>query len=174
MGIVRTLGVAMVIWLAGCGGRALVTSGNGSTQGSKNVCASSESSDGPFLRKSFLIDNPATADAPQWSLQVHLVSAIPAFGMPGPDWTGAGNFVITSDKLQLIAPMLGTTTEVLDSWPIDNVDLDANCSPNRTQEWQARAWVKWSFSKTDVSDLFALDLRDQPSPVFQCIETSRP
>ncbi len=84
------------------------------------------------------------------------------------------HFVITSDHLQMLdnraissVPSVGTTSEVVNAWPITNVDLkyliNANGEKTNTYgesqelDWQVRQWVKISgLEHNDMSDLTPL------------------
>jgi hypothetical protein len=83
-------------------------------------------------------------------------------------------FGVTQDRLQILSlkeisnnpdwtAQLQRTPEVVDSWPVTNVDLKYRVNldgektnfyeENQELDWQVRQWVKINFAKNDMNDL---------------------
>ncbi len=138
-----------------------------------------------YLRKAFIV-RPADPNAPDpgWMMKATIVSTSspnPLGHMnlfPGSESGGAYvRFNVTSDKLQLLNMReldnsqdinnQGTRIpEVVNAWPITNVDLKYRVNldgektnfyeENQELDWQQRQWVKLQFDKNDMSDLAPL------------------
>jgi len=137
-----------------------------------------------YLRKDFII-RPGDATNPDngWVLKATITdaSAPNPFGDSSIFGLFAGShsngdlihFVVTSDKLQMVSnreissdPTVGQVGEVMNAWPITNVDLKYQVnldgektnfySENQELDWQVRQWVKVNFDKNDMSDLAPL------------------
>jgi hypothetical protein len=136
-----------------------------------------------YVRKAFLTTD-GTHDDPGWFYkatvtQVSTPNALGEFwiftgisnALGGP--LGYAKWNVTQDKLQLtnLRQIESTgsddnTPEVLNAWPIENVDLKYRVNldgektnyyeENQELDWQVRQWVKLSFSKNDMSDVAAL------------------
>ncbi len=145
-----------------------------------------------YIRKDFLIRSGNGGSDPGWFMKTTIVSTStpnPFMASPNSLFNGqesavaAGTtgvmpyvrWVITSDKLQVVnmrelsgatlaPPAQGTREpEVLNAWPIVNVDLKYEInldgeitnffSENQEADWQQRQWVKVSFDKNDFSDI---------------------
>ena len=135
-----------------------------------------------YLRKDFIIrpgDN--SQPDPGWMLK----ATITEVSTPNPlgssnfgIFSGSENggslvrFAVTQDKLQMLsmremstlpAGEQERTPEVLNSWPVTNVDLKYRVNldgektnfyeENQELDWQVRQWVKLSFDKNDMSDI---------------------
>jgi hypothetical protein len=149
-----------------------------------------------YIRKDFLIRSGNGGTDPGWFMKATIVSTSapnPFMAPGGPLFNGsesavyAGHnkgvmpfvrWVITSDKLQVVnmreisgptlsPPSQGTREpEVLNAWPITNVDLKYEInldgeitnffSENQEADWQQRQWVKVNFDKNDMSDIAPL------------------
>ena len=131
-----------------------------------------------YLRKSFLIrEADGSTNDSGWLLRGTVVSTSSpnplayAFIVPGAtnEQLELVRFRTTQDKLQLVniheldpRPDVARTEEVVNAWPITNVDLkyqvnlDGETSnfyqENQELDWQVRQWVKLSFDKNDASD----------------------
>ena len=134
-----------------------------------------------YLKKSFLVaPGDGSVQDPGWFLKATVLSVStpnPLGGLgvfPGAD-TGFGTgvawirFRATQDKLQMInvreiaaTPSVTRTEEVVNAWPITNVDLKYRINldgeksnfyeENQELDWQVRQWVKVNFAKNDMSD----------------------
>jgi hypothetical protein len=137
-----------------------------------------------YLRKDFLVrPGDASQTDSGWLLKATITDASAPnvfgdssiFGLyAGSHSTGdLVHFVITSDKLQMVSnreiskdPTVGQEPEVINAWPVTNVDLKyrINLDGERTNfyeenqelDWQVRQWVKINLDKNDVSDLAPL------------------
>ncbi len=132
-----------------------------------------------YIRKDFLIrPGTGTAGDPGWMMKVSIVGVSTPNPLgtnnfevsPGIDNNGAlVRFRVTEDHLELLnmrqvtdVPSAQRTDEVMDSWPITNVDikyrvnLDGEITnfleENQELDWQVRQWVKIPFDKPDTSD----------------------
>ncbi|MBI5536227.1 MAG: hypothetical protein HY898_26125 [Deltaproteobacteria bacterium] len=142
-----------------------------------------------YIRKDFLVRADETNDDTGWFMKATILNTsqpnpladtLLMPGLPSGGGTGMFNFgskfvrfKITQNKLQMvsmreIAPTqtgLQRTEEVLDAWPITNVDLKYRINldgektnfyeENQELDWQVRQWVKVNLDKDDMSDLAA-------------------
>ena len=138
-----------------------------------------------YLKKSFLIEpGDGSEKDPGWFLKATVLSVStpnPLGGIgiaPGSD-TGFGTglaflrFRVTQDKLQMLSvreiedtPSVTRTEEVLNAWPVTNVDLKYRINldgektnfyeENQELDWQMRQWVKVAWPKNDMSDVAPL------------------
>ncbi len=148
-----------------------------------------------YVRKDFLVRPGSGGEDPGWFMKATMVgtSAPNPFMAPGgPLFNGSESavyagynkgfmpfvrWVITSDKLQVVnmRELSGDPTivaqgtrddEVLNAWPITNVDLKYEINldgeitnffqENQEADWQQRQWVKVNFDKNDLSDVAPL------------------
>jgi hypothetical protein len=148
-----------------------------------------------YVRKDFLIRPASGGTDPGWFMKATIVgtSAPNPFMAPGgPLFNGSETavyagfnkgvmpfvrWVVTSDKLQVVnmrelsadpnITAQGTRDpEVLNAWPITNVDLKYEVNldgeitnffqENQEADWQQRQWVKVNFDKNDMSDFAPL------------------
>jgi hypothetical protein len=136
-----------------------------------------------YVRKAFLTSD-GTHDDPGWFVKATItqVSTPNALGGMGV-FTGSTNSVggplgyvkwsVTQDKLQMLnlrqienTGSDNNTPEVLNAWPITNVDLKYRVNldgektnfyeENQELDWQVRQWVKLNFAKNDMSDVAPL------------------
>ena len=129
-----------------------------------------------YVRKSFLVrEADGSTEDGGWLLKTTVTrssSPNPLAGFnvePGLTSTDLVRFAVVSDKLQMLsareissARSEATIPEVVNSWPIANVDLkyhvnfDGETSnlyeENQELDWQQRQWVKINFAKNDSSD----------------------
>ena len=135
-----------------------------------------------YLRKDFLIrPGDGTKPDPGWMLK----STVTSVSTPDPlgdvfgIFAGSENggalvrFAVTQDKLQMLSMREITsvasnarTPEVVNAWPISNVDLKYRVNldgektnfyeENQELDWQVRQWVKVNFGKNDMSDVAPL------------------
>jgi hypothetical protein len=134
-----------------------------------------------YLKKSFIIEpGDGSQPDPGWFLKATVLSVStpnPLGGLgifPGADTgfgTGLGfvRFRVTQDHLQMLnvrqistTPSVTDTEEVVNAWPITNVDLKYQINldgeksnfyqENQELDWQVRQWVKINFAKNDMSD----------------------
>ncbi len=137
-----------------------------------------------YIRKDWLVrDGDSTKPDNGWMLKATITEA------SEPNVFGGGvyglyagahsdgelvHFVVTSDHLQMMdnraissVPSVGTTSEVVNAWPITNVDLkyliNANGEKTNTYgesqelDWQVRQWIKIAgLEHNDMSDLTPL------------------
>jgi hypothetical protein len=137
-----------------------------------------------YIRKDFLV-RPGDSTTPDrgWYLAATITEASEpnVYGDPSVYglFTGAHSmgqivhFNITSNKLEMVnsreinsTPSVGTQSEVINTWPITNVDLkyQINMDGEKTNfyqenlelDWQLRQWVKVNLDKNDQSDLSPL------------------
>jgi hypothetical protein len=144
-----------------------------------------------YVRKDFLVRSGAGGVDQGWFMKTTIVSTTTpnpfAYALGGlfnggeSQVNGGGaalmpyvRWIITSDKLQVvsmrelssdpnIAKQLTLDPEVMNAWPITNVDLKYEINldgeitnffqENQEADWQQRQWVKVSFDKNDMSDL---------------------
>ncbi|MGD0524932.1 MAG: zinc-dependent metalloprotease, partial [Polyangiaceae bacterium] len=142
-----------------------------------------------YIRKDFLIQPGTGGGDPGWFMKATIVQTstpnpFATIGMySGAESAGTqdyGNivrFVITSDKMDIvdmretantgdITAQDTRTPEVVNAWPITNVDLKYRVNldgektnfyeENQELDWQVRQWVKVNFDKNDLSDVAAL------------------
>ena len=138
--------------------------------------------DNQYLRKDFLV-RPGDGLKPDsgWMLK----STVTSVSTPDPlgdvfgIFAGSENggalvrFAVTQDKLQMLSMREITsvasnarTPEVVNAWPITNVDLKYRVNldgektnfyeENQELDWQVRQWVKVNFGKNDMSDVAPL------------------
>ncbi len=130
-----------------------------------------------YLKKSFLIRPGAGGADPGWFMKATITETStpnPLGGDAVSLFSGLENggalvrFRSTSDKLEMInlheisSATEGKTEEVLDSWPVTNVDLKFRVNldgeitnfyeENQELDWQVRQYVKLTFDKNDGSD----------------------
>jgi len=136
-----------------------------------------------YLKKAFLVQPDATKPDVGWFMKTTVVAASTpnplgqdAFLMPGAESGEMIRFDITQDKLRMlnmrelsadpnIAAQGTRVPEVVNAWPITNVDLKYRINldgektnfyeENQELDWQVRQWVKINFAKNDQSDLYA-------------------
>ncbi len=137
-----------------------------------------------YIRKDFLVQPGAGGGDPGWYMKATIVQASDPNPLANTDlFTGAESsgaivrFGITEDKLQLLDMRELTdsatinqqntrTPNIVNAWPITNVDLKYAVSldgekenfyqENQELDWQVRQWVKLNFDKNDFSDIAGL------------------
>ena len=143
-------------------------------------------SENQYIRKAFLVQ-PVDAKANEqdngWLLKATVVDVTTPNALGGDMfgiWPGAHSggtivkFRVTQDKLEMVNTRelsttdasLGRIPEVLNAWPVTNVDhkyrvnLDGEKTnfyeENQELDWQTRQWVKINFAKNDMSDIAPL------------------
>jgi hypothetical protein len=156
-----------------------------------------------YIRKDFLIA-PGDGSVPDqgWFVKSTIVSAttpnvlgsVDGAGLFAGAEGGGANFIqfmITQDKLQMVnlreisnsaldAAQGLSTPEIVNAWPITNVDLKYQVNldgektnffqENQELDWQVRQWVKLNFAKNDMSDLYAFGANTNPV-IQNCVDT---
>jgi Met-zincin len=134
-----------------------------------------------YVRKDFLTRAGDGGQDPGWMLKATVTDVSTpdplgdVFGIFAGSESGGAlvRFVVTQDKLQMVnmremtsAPSAGRIPEVVNAWPITNVDLKYRINldgektnfyeENQELDWQVRQWVKINFAKNDMSDVAPL------------------
>jgi hypothetical protein len=137
-----------------------------------------------YVRKDFLVQSGTGGGDPGWYMKATIVQTSTPNPLANLDmFTGAENtgavarFVITQDKLlladmrelsnsQTITDQATRTPQVINAWPITNVDLKYRVNldgektnfyeENQELDWQVRQWVKLNFDKNDLTDIAGL------------------